>query len=340
MAKEQVTAEAVTQAILHRITTGQIVPGDRLPPVRKLAEEIGSNRNTVNKAYQMLFDLGIIESAESGRRGYSMRRGAQAGSKPKSELLNYFYQQLVELVWQGMAAGIPSEDMQEQWNTAVSEVFGQSEVALTFYECNDHDTVEMGRRLMEVLEMPVEYNNLSHFYKNPSAIIKKFDLIITTYHHLAEITETIRSLGFPPGKVVGIDTRLTAETMLRIARFPKTRIGVVCTNQNTAHMLKHVLYGYHPEWEIEATTTEDTRAVQALAESVDHFIVTHTSVEEVKALTGRAPDVVVNFQIDEQSIAFLNQRIYQIRMDKMKPMLGETTGGILPVETDQPSQTR
>lgn len=333
MSKEQVTAEAVTQALLHRITTGQIAPGDRLPPVRKMAEEIGSNRNTVNKAYQMLFDLGIIESAESGRRGYSVRRGAQAGSKPKSELLNYFYQQLVEIVWQGMAAGIPSEEMQEQWKTAVSEVFGQSEVALSFFECNDYDTVEMGRRLMEVLEMPVEYKNLSHFYKNPAAVIKKYDLIVTTYHHLAEITETIRSLGFPQGKVVGIDTRLTSETMLRIARFPKTKIGVVCTNQNTAHMLKHVLYGYHPEWDIESITTDDPEGVRKLAQEVDHFIVTHTSAEEVESLTGRAPDVVVNFQIDEQSIAFLNQRIYQIRMEKMRPAEGKLVPEGLPVET-------
>jgi hypothetical protein len=40
-------------------------------------------------------------------------------------------------------------------------------------------------------------------------------------------------------------------------------------------------------------------------------------VEEVTSLTGRAPDVVVNFQIDEQSIDFLNQRIHQIRALKL-----------------------
>ena len=82
MPKDQVTAEAVSQAVLHRITTGQFAPGDRLPPVRKLAEEIGSNRNTVNKAYQMLFELGIIESSDSGRKGYSVKRELQVGMKP------------------------------------------------------------------------------------------------------------------------------------------------------------------------------------------------------------------------------------------------------------------
>lgn len=323
--KEQITAEAVAQAIMHRINTGQYAPGDRLPTVRKLAEELGSNRNTVNKAYQMLFVMGLIKSGVEGYKGYSVKRDAQTGTKPKEELLEYFHQQSVELVWKGMAAGISSDEMLDQLATAVSEVFGQSRVDLVFYECNDHDTVEMGRRLIEVLGMPVDYQNLLHFYKNPAAVVERYDLVITTYHHLAEINETLRSFNIPPGRVVGIDTRITADTMLRIARFPKTHIGVVCTNQNTAHMLKHILYGYHPEWEIEAIPITDRAALQSLARNCDHLIVTHTAMEEVHQLTNRMPDVVANFQIDEQSIAFLNQRINQIRMERMKPLQARAT---------------
>lgn len=324
MPKEQVTAEAVTQAVMHRITTGQFAPGDHLPSVRKLADEIGSNRNTVNKAYQMLCDLGIIEINERGRKGFSIKRGMQTGTKSKNELLEYFHQQSVELVWQGMAAGMSADEMREQLRTVVEEVFGQGVVNLIFFECNDYDTTEMGRQLNSALQMPVEFKNLSSFYKDIPAVMRKYDLIITTYHHLAEIIESLGKLGFPPGKVVGIDTRLTAETMLRIARFPKTKIGVVCTNQNTAHMLKHIFYGYHSEWDIEAITLDDPEAVKALAQKSDHFIVTHTSVDEVIALTHRSPDVVVNFEIDEQSVAFLNQRIHQVRMEKKEPLHLET----------------
>jgi GntR family transcriptional regulator len=248
-----------------------------------------------------------------------VKRIEGAATKTKSELLNYFFQQSVELVWQGMAAGMSADEMTDQLKSAVDEVFGHTGVELIFFECNDYDTTEMGRRLNEVLKLPVEYKNLPFFEKSPAAILKKYDLIITTYHHLAEITETIHRLGFPPGQVIGIDTRLTADTMLRIARFPHSHIGVVCTTQTTAHMIKHVLYGYHPEWEIEAITADQTEAVKTLGQHSDHLIVTHTCVDEVTRLTGRTPDAVVNFQIDEQSIAFLNQRIHQIRIDKLSP---------------------
>ncbi len=317
MTREPVSAEAVAQAILRRINSGLYAPGDRLPPVRKLAQEIGSNRNTVNKAYQMLLDMGVIELSASGWHGYTVRRSEGGQTKTKSELLDYFYNQFVELVWQGMAAGLASDELMEIQRKAVCEVYAQSMVDLIFYECNDYDTTEMGKRLNEVLNLPVEYKNISHFYKNPAAVLKSKDLIITTYHHLAELTSVIRQQGFPASKIVGIDTRLTADSLLKIARLPKNRIAVICTNQNTAHTIKHTLYGYRPEWQIEAMAADEPEAVRQLVEWCDHLIVTHTSADQIQAWAGRMPDVVVNFQIDEQSIAFLNQRIQQIRMQKL-----------------------
>ena len=61
-----------------------------------------------------------------------------------------------------------------------------------------------------------------------------------TFHHLAEITEAIRSLRYPIKKVIGIDTRITAETMLQIARFPRANIGVVSTKMRPPKRMMHM----------------------------------------------------------------------------------------------------
>ena len=90
MPKDLVTTEEVVQAILHRITTGNYAPGERLPSVRSLAQELGSNRNTVHKAYQMLLEQGVIGINVSGRRGFSVKDGTQIGIKTRDELLDYF----------------------------------------------------------------------------------------------------------------------------------------------------------------------------------------------------------------------------------------------------------
>lgn len=318
MPKDQISAEKVSQAVLNRISTGQYSAGDRLPPVRKMAMEIGSNRNTVNKAYQMLLEMGVIEYSNTKGKGFTVCRADSTGPKTKAELLSYFHHRSVELIWQGMAAGMTSNEILNQLKTASDEVFSNLEVRIIFFECNDYDTNEMGRSLNQILKMPVDYKNLSYFYLNQDKVMEEYDILITTYHHLAEITTSLNEHGFPAGQVVGIDTRPTPDSMLKIARFSKPKIGVICTNQNTAHMLKHILYGYHPDWTVEATAVDEEDKVRELVKNSDHIIVTHTCTDEVSSMTGRTPDVVAYFQIDEQSIAFLQQRIHQFRVEKIK----------------------
>ncbi len=48
----------IVEQIRYLVEGGGLRPGDRLPPVRQLADNLGVNRNTVAKAYAMLRELG------------------------------------------------------------------------------------------------------------------------------------------------------------------------------------------------------------------------------------------------------------------------------------------
>src|SRR5437868_14282087 len=50
----------------EQIESGNLHPGDRLPPTRELAGQLGLNRNTVAAAYDVLESEGLIK-AEVGR---------------------------------------------------------------------------------------------------------------------------------------------------------------------------------------------------------------------------------------------------------------------------------
>lgn len=54
--------EQLYRAITHMAAIGAIAPNEQLPSVRALAEELGVNPNTVQKAYQMLEHDEIIFS--------------------------------------------------------------------------------------------------------------------------------------------------------------------------------------------------------------------------------------------------------------------------------------
>lgn len=52
--------------IKHAILMGEFIPGDELPSVRSLAGDIGINLHTVNKAYKLLADEGIVVKEKKG----------------------------------------------------------------------------------------------------------------------------------------------------------------------------------------------------------------------------------------------------------------------------------
>lgn len=57
--------QQIAEQMRDRILQREYVPRQRIPSVRELAVELGVNPNTVNKSYQALTDIGVIEN----RRG-------------------------------------------------------------------------------------------------------------------------------------------------------------------------------------------------------------------------------------------------------------------------------
>ena len=66
--------EQIVRQIHEGVTSGELKPGTPLPPVRQLATDLVLNRNTVARAYKILEDQGVIQTA--GRKGTFVRSGA------------------------------------------------------------------------------------------------------------------------------------------------------------------------------------------------------------------------------------------------------------------------
>jgi DNA-binding transcriptional regulator YhcF (GntR family) len=65
------------QQILGQVSDGILAPGDRLPTVRRLAEDLGIAPNTVARAYRELEADGVLEGR--GRSGTFVRASVTAG---------------------------------------------------------------------------------------------------------------------------------------------------------------------------------------------------------------------------------------------------------------------
>ena len=61
----------IVERIKHLMATGMLKPGDQLPPIRQLADDLKVNFNTVARAYRILDQAGLV-STQQGRGTYVM----------------------------------------------------------------------------------------------------------------------------------------------------------------------------------------------------------------------------------------------------------------------------
>jgi DNA-binding transcriptional regulator YhcF (GntR family) len=78
--------EQIRSQVAEDVASGALQPGDRLPTVRRLAEELAVATNTVARAYRELEQSGVIETR--GRAG-SFVTGDQVMRRAKAAAVAY-----------------------------------------------------------------------------------------------------------------------------------------------------------------------------------------------------------------------------------------------------------
>ena len=94
----------IRDQIVLGISDGRLAPGEQLPTVRGLAEEIGINSMTVNKAYQLLKQEGYIYT--------DRRNGAKVRDRLEfvKELPKESREQLRKVISEAKVRGISKEE--------------------------------------------------------------------------------------------------------------------------------------------------------------------------------------------------------------------------------------
>lgn len=107
----------VRNQIIHGIATSRLQEGDLLPSVRQMAEEIGINMHTVNKAYTVLKQEGFIR--------LDRRKGAVVClDMDKLREMTVMKEQMKSILVRGMCKGISKEEAYEIVNEIYEEYGG------------------------------------------------------------------------------------------------------------------------------------------------------------------------------------------------------------------------
>lgn len=114
-------AKAILDQVRAKIQKGQLAEGDRLPPEREFAEQLGVSRNTVRKAVSSLAQSGLV----------TVRKGASGGAFIAQHSGNAIRTAMSDMFHLG---GVRSEAL-----TEARLVLGQAVVRLACERCTNED---------------------------------------------------------------------------------------------------------------------------------------------------------------------------------------------------------
>jgi DNA-binding transcriptional regulator YhcF (GntR family) len=87
--------EQIRAGVVAAIDAGELGPGDRLPTVRALADELGLAPNTVARAYRELEADGVVETR--GRHGTRVALDADASHRAGVAAARAYVERVIEL---------------------------------------------------------------------------------------------------------------------------------------------------------------------------------------------------------------------------------------------------
>ena len=106
------------EQVKHAIATGAIRPGEQLPGIRPLAEQLVINPNTVAKAYRELEHEGVIEL----RQGAGAFVSENAPSKRAAEKVRAAQVTVAQTVEKLRARGVTDDDIRRLFEAELAGV--------------------------------------------------------------------------------------------------------------------------------------------------------------------------------------------------------------------------
>ena len=94
--------QQIASAVRGALLRGELEPGDRLPPGRELAQVLGVNLETVQRAYRLLADEGVVTSR--------VGRGTRVVDAPRLSILD-LDREAERLVRHARRAGVSTDEL-------------------------------------------------------------------------------------------------------------------------------------------------------------------------------------------------------------------------------------
>jgi len=298
--------QQIVNSVRHAISSGRLRAGDRLPPVRKLALELGVAMNTVARAYRDLDREGLTDN------------GAGRGTFVRQLLVPQAHhwatdataaQILRPAVLALMAMGLSHIEI----STAVEKLLGEAPLKLGVIGSSPRGAEKWARTLclklkeFQIETIPIALADLSH---DPESVLRRLEgatfvfTLLTGYHLARELLEGSAK------QVVPLITQITHQCQQDMLALPRgARVGLVCEDVYLNSVLE-LVGSLSPTAQVDRVRIEDIDGVRRLTSECDVVVYSFAAGEVVEALpAGTARLMPLIYTLNEENFSHIRRLV-------------------------------
>ncbi len=287
------SVDDVHRRLIERIRSGAFPVGSKLPSVRSLADELGSNPTTVDRALHRLAQMGIVRTVpRQGAYVSTMEIPTVGGGRPSDT-------SLLEKALHGLrASGMAASDVRELVDGTMETVFSDPKVV--FVECNLVDLEQMAEKVTNATGVDLIPMLLADL---PDAIDEKYDVIAIPLFHIAELTGVLRDFS----KVVELNFQPSPLALRKLAMLdPASRVLVSApTERGKERMLSLTQQFFLGRVDMHHSHLDDP----AVITTYDAVVYTNAAQIDPAAIAKVAHPILIEWELDTSSSSTFLARV-------------------------------
>lgn len=180
-------AGTIRARLFRALHLGLLKPGARLPSVRDLGRELGSDPRVVLAAYGILEQEGLVEIRERSGVFVAGAAGARIGHSSMPA------EWMVDVLVRGLAHGVAAPQLPQGLRRCLETLRLHAVVV----ECNADQLYSVPAELRRDYGLEVTALNVDDLPAHPPPELRRADLLVTTMFHKAPVERLAAALGAP-----------------------------------------------------------------------------------------------------------------------------------------------
>lgn len=309
--------QQLVDKIRAAVKLGDLLPGQKLPTVQELADQLCVAKGTIKRAYDELEHSGLLEKIQ-GRGTFICYQPADSGSRKEKAMaaIDVLLDELEEMGFSATEINIFLDLKQRQ------RAENLSTVKVAVVECNPENLSQLSEQLRRIKGIELYSYLLDGIQAYPYKLDEEMDLVITTAEH-AEYMESI----LPDRKKISrIAMRLSFDTLTGVVKLRSgERAGILCCSKRFGDVLyqhcrshaRNVAFTKPQMFSAELDMDDylsDKDAV-LVPENFEKYCDGETA-GKVRAFEKKGKLVRCAYEMDEGSFLFLEEKLQQLRQSK------------------------